>query len=242
MDFKSARRNGGNESLLGLAGRSRPAAGKSSERRGRTVTSEDESIQALSQAVQSKAREDADQILADANAKADAVRQRGREKAAAERAKILEQAARDTERVRTQTIATTQMKARTMKLAHREKLLDSVFAEAERRLAGLEQRPDYDRILRRLLREALSHLEADEVRIRSDDRSRKHMTDSWLAGMAKETQVRLVLGPALDRGTGVIVETADGHRQYDNTLETRLQRMRDPLRSPVYKLLAGEEP
>jgi vacuolar-type H+-ATPase subunit E/Vma4 len=36
------------------------------------------------------------------------------------------------------------------------------------------------------------------------------------------------------------VETVDGRRQYDNTLEVRLGRMRNSLRSSVYRLLMGE--
>jgi vacuolar-type H+-ATPase subunit E/Vma4 len=48
------------------------------------------------------------------------------------------------------------------------------------------------------------------------------------------------LGTSLTEGTGVIVETAEGHRQYDNTLEARLSRLQEELRSPVYRLLLGE--
>ena len=48
------------------------------------------------------------------------------------------------------------------------------------------------------------------------------------------------LAHPLEKGTGVVVETHDGHLQYDNTLETRLNRLQNLLRSPVYHLLMGE--
>jgi vacuolar-type H+-ATPase subunit E/Vma4 len=204
------------------------------------MKSEDESIQALTRAVQSRAKEDAEQVLADAQAKADSFQQRGREESAAERRKILAQAEQDAQRIRSQAVATTQMKARTLKLASREKLLDRAFEAARKQLASIPQRPDYDRVLRRMLREALAHLETDAVRIQADDRTRQLLTDPWLADMSKETGVRLQLGPGLKQGMGIVVETADGHRQFDNTLETRMRRMRDRLRTPVYKLLEGE--
>jgi vacuolar-type H+-ATPase subunit E/Vma4 len=48
------------------------------------------------------------------------------------------------------------------------------------------------------------------------------------------------MGETLEQGTGVVVETLDGHRQLDNTLETRLKRMEEALRTPVYRILTGE--
>ena len=37
-----------------------------------------------------------------------------------------------------------------------------------------------------------------------------------------------------------MLETPDGHRRYDNTLETRLARMKDDLRTPIYHILMGD--
>jgi vacuolar-type H+-ATPase subunit E/Vma4 len=54
--------------------------------------------------------------------------------------------------------------------------------------------------------------------------------------------VQLQAGPVFDQGIGVIVETMDGHLQFDNTLETRLSRMQNSLRARVYELLTGESP
>ena len=61
-----------------------------------------------------------------------------------------------------------------------------------------------------------------------------------MAGLEKDLAVQLELGEPLERGTGVVLVTADGHRRYDNTLETRLSRMQAALRTPVYHILMGE--
>ena len=58
--------------------------------------------------------------------------------------------------------------------------------------------------------------------------------------VSRDMKVKAKLGEPLKQGTGLIVETEDGRRQYDNTLETRLGRLQDTLRSPVYHLLMGE--
>ena len=63
-----------------------------------------------------------------------------------------------------------------------------------------------------------------------------------LLDLQEELAVQLELGDPPERGTGVVLVTADGHRRYDNTLETRLGRMQAALRTPVYHILMGEAP
>jgi V/A-type H+-transporting ATPase subunit E len=204
------------------------------------MKSTEESIQALSRAVLSEAHAEADRILADARARADATRQRAQEQAAAERTETLARASQEAERIRQQVIATTQLKARTMQLERREKLLDSTFEAVRQQLPTAPQWTDYDRIARDLLREALTHLGADAARVRADQQTQALLTDHMLADISNELGMQVQLGAPLKQGTGVIVETEDGRRQYDNTLEARLGRLRNSLRSAVYRLLVGE--
>jgi vacuolar-type H+-ATPase subunit E/Vma4 len=49
------------------------------------------------------------------------------------------------------------------------------------------------------------------------------------------------LSGGLDEGTGVVVDASAGKLHYDNTLETRLSRLQNSLRSSVYKVLMGEK-
>ena len=76
----------------------------------------------------------------------------------------------------------------------------------------------------------------------ADDETRRALDKAALADLAQELAVQLELGETLERGTGVVIVTADGHRRYDNTLETRLERMQATLRAPVYHILMGETP
>lgn len=200
----------------------------------------EENIKDLSDAVLNGARGDAEQILADARAKAEAIRQQAAEQAAAERAKIIEKASIEAERVRSQAIATTQLKARTIELEQREKLLDKVFQTAGEKLASAQQGNDYEKTAQRLLREALTQIGASSVKVHVDQATGKFITKSVIEHLSKEMNVKIQLSEPLTQGTGVVVETEDGHRQYDNTLETRLKRMRDTLRAPVYHILMGE--
>jgi vacuolar-type H+-ATPase subunit E/Vma4 len=199
-----------------------------------------ENIDALARAVQSAARAEAEQILADAKLKAQTVQQSAQNQAAGERAQIIERADQEAERIRSQAVANAQLKVRTLQLERREMLLNNVFAAARQRLPAVQRRADYEQIVRRLLREALIHLGADEVLVRADEQTRLLLTDQLLAEVSQELGMQLQLGTPLKEGTGVVVETMDGHRYYDNTLEARLNQLQSTLRYSVYQLLMGK--
>ncbi len=204
------------------------------------MKSTDEDIKVLSRAVLSDAHTDAEESLTSARTKADEIRKQAMEQATNERTRVLENASLEAERVRSQAIATTQLKARTMQLEQREKLLESVFESAQQKLSTVQKSTDYEKTAHLLLREALVQLGAKKAIVRADETTKKFFTSSAIDKIVKDLGIQVSIGDALKQGTGVIVETEDGHRQYDNTLETRLLRMQDTLRSPVYHILMGE--
>jgi vacuolar-type H+-ATPase subunit E/Vma4 len=205
------------------------------------MRSTEENIELLSRAVLGEAHEEADQVLIDARENADAIQQRAKEQAAAERVKILDRATQSAERIRSQAIATAQLKARTMLLESREKLLDSVFAAVRQRLQSVQQRTDYDEIAKRLLRESLIQMKASRVEFRADEITMRHLTGPVLDELSKELKVQIHVGRPLEKGIGVIVDTDNGHMHFDNTFETRLSQLQNMLRSPAYHLLMGEQ-
>jgi vacuolar-type H+-ATPase subunit E/Vma4 len=201
------------------------------------MKSVEESTRALSRAVLSEAQADAKQIRASAKAKADAIRQHAREQGEAERDEILKHARQQASHIHSQAVAAAQLKARTLRMERREKTLNSVFDAARKQLVTVQEWTDYDQIARQLAREAVDHLGAENARILADERTRAVLTDDVLSEISSEMDVQLQLGEPLERGTGVIAETVDGHLHYDNTLEARLERWQNALRSPVYHLL-----
>jgi V/A-type H+/Na+-transporting ATPase subunit E len=204
------------------------------------MRSAEENIESLSRAMISEAKSEAEQITASAQAKAEEIRQRARQQAEAEKAEILGRARQEADRLRGQVVATTQMKARTLELEHREKLLDGVFNEARKQLASIEQWSDYNKIAHKLLQEAVQQLGGGKIQVSADEKTQQALDKEGLEQLSKELGIEIILGKPLSQGLGVTSETADGHLQYDNTLETRLDRLQNSLRSPVYRILIGE--
>ena len=204
------------------------------------MKSEAEDIEMLAVAILTEARDEAEQMQVEAKEKAEAIRKRAQEQAESERKVILEKANQDAERLRSQATATAQLKARSGQLEHREKLLDSVFEEVKKKLGSVKNRPDYDTVAAMLLREALTQLKVTKAEIRADEATQKALKKGVLDEIVKELKGEFSLGSALEEGTGIVVKAADGKIHYDNTLETRLNRLQNALRSSVYKLLMGE--
>lgn len=200
----------------------------------------EENIKMLSRSILTDAQAEADKILEEAKAKVESVKRRAEEHAKSEREQILEDATREAERLRGQVIATTQLKARTQILENREKVLNDVFKAAREQLSTIQQWSEYKDIAPNLLREALVQLKGTDVVVRADKTTMKLLDDGALKNVAQEFKIKIKAGDALEHGTGVVVETADGHLNYDNTLETRLNRMQNSARSAVYHLLMGE--
>lgn len=200
----------------------------------------DENIKRLSRDILQQAQSEADQITVEAKNKVEQIKKNAEEEAAAERTRILDQAKRDAERMRSQTVATTQLKARTQQLEAREKLLTEVFAASMEKLPSVQQWSDYEAIVENLALEAIQQIGSKKLIIHADKFTHKLLADSLLSKIKAKFDGTIELGNPLEKGTGLIVTTEDGHLNFDNLLETRLKRLENDLRAPVYHLLLGE--
>lgn len=201
----------------------------------------DENIEPLSRAILKEAEVDAQQMREEAKSKANAIRQRAQEEAENVRREILERAQQEAERLRSQSLSSAQLKARTMQLESREKLLDRVFEAAREKLADVQKRPDYDQLAAMLLREALTQLRINKADIKADQATRALLEKKALKEISSELKGQFTFAENLEEGRGVVIEAAEGKLHYDNTLETRLERLQGTLRSSVHKLLMGEQ-
>lgn len=197
-------------------------------------------IDALERAILNEANADVEQIKLAAKAKADAIWQRAREQVESERKTVLDKAKQEAERVRSQFVATSQLKARTAELGQREKLLDDVFKAARDQITSIPNDKNFEGIVSQLLREGISQLNVKKAKVSADKLTQKILEQSVIAAVSKEFNAEITVAKPLEEGTGLIVEAADGRLKYDNTFENRLDQIRNELRYPVYRLLMGE--
>jgi V/A-type H+-transporting ATPase subunit E len=201
-----------------------------------------DNIESLERTIIQEAQGEAQQIVESAQTQAQIIYQEAESQVKAEGNVILERARKKADTLRSQTEASARIDAQKLKLQRREQLLAQVFDRASEQLASATQWPDYDQVARQLVRDAVAHLGSDNILVRTDPQTKKVLTPDVLADLATETGVYIRPGEPLAEGTGIILETPDGHCRYDNRLETRLARIHSSLRSSVYRILTGGEP
>jgi len=201
---------------------------------------EQEKIQVLESTIMEIAQQEAQAILDEARAKADSLRSQAEAKAAVESERILAAARQTVEKLIDQATAKAQLEAQMLKLQRREQALQRALAKARLRLATIPERPDYADIVRRLISEAVTYMGDAAFVIRADAATQRVLDQILLADLAQQLNVQLESGPQLEEGTGIVLTTPDGRRRYDNTLETRLARIQEDVRTPVYHILAGD--
>lgn len=203
-------------------------------------------VQTLQRAIMEIAQQEIQGILDEAKAKAESIKKQAQDKAQAEGAGILEEARQTAETLVNQAAAKAQLEAQMLKLRRREHLLEQTFDTVRQRLRTLAQRPDYADTVKQLVREAVTYLGEDTFVVEADPVTRAILSEDFLKDLAEELGVSLKLAspetnpptePTPFEGTGVVLTTDNGHRRYDNTLEARLARMQDELRTAVYHIL-----
>lgn len=197
-------------------------------------------VQALERAIMEIAEEEAQVILDEARAKADSIHRQAQDKAEIESEHIREEARQTAQNLLDQTRAKAQLAAQMLKLRRREQVLTHTFDKVRQRLATLPQQPDYADIVRRLIREAATYMGDSAFIVQADTATERVLDNAFLEDITQQLNVRFERGPQLEEGTGIVLTTPDGHRRYDNTLETRLTRVQDSVRSTVFHMLAGD--
>ena len=197
-------------------------------------------VQVLERAIMEIAEQEIQKILEEARAKADSLQKQAEIKAEAESARILEEAQQTVKKLFDQATAKAQLEAQMLKLQRREQVLQHAFDKARQQLATIPQRPDYVDIVQRLISEAATYLDSEAFVVQADAATNHVLDGAFLEDLAQQLNVHLERGPKLEEGTGIVLTTPDGHRRYDNTLETRLTRLQDNIRTAVFHILAGD--
>ncbi len=121
-----------------------------------------------------------------------------------------------------------------------ENLVRRAISNAIERIRSMRDSDAYRDFLRRSLEEAVDALGSEEVVVESCAEDLKAVK-SIASELSKERNVRIkVSGKAIDVIGGVRVSRADGTMVYDSTIDYRLSRLSDQLRTVVVRHLLSE--
>ena len=202
---------------------------------------EDETIEALSRSILRDARDEAEKIQTGGKEKGDEIRQKAQKAAEAERQEILDRArhgggAHPQPGDRHGAVEGADQRS----WSTAKNCWSGSSRRRRRKFPASRSAPITRRSSMRLLREAVTQLNASKVSLRADAETQK-MLKGAVEAFSKDHDLEVSWQEPLEEGMGVVVDASDGHLHFDNTLETRLERQKNSLRSAVYQVLMGEK-
>jgi V/A-type H+-transporting ATPase subunit E len=164
-----------------------------------------------------------------------------RGKLEAERTKIIESAKKQAENLKRQIVGSNRLAARNQELVMIEKAVNEAFEEAKKKLATFRNKEIYKSLMNKTVEESISSVDSNEVIIECNkndaDLVRKILTD--LQKKNPKLQAR-VSDQYIDAIGGIKVKSADGAMTYDDTIDSRIERLKPLIRKNIAQMLRGE--
>jgi len=186
------------------------------------------------------ARKNSQEIISHAQEQAqekiDAAKKRGKSK----KNRIVEEAIKTSEQEKKRSIAEAKIKARTIILESKEKLIQEAFEVAEKEIETISKRKNYPEILKKTVRDTCVEMGGGELEIiaRADD---KGILEKELKNLQKEvskaTKDSSLKLSASNVNPGVIIRNTEGGVEIDSTFKNRLELLRPELRLAVSEAL-----
>ena len=117
----------------------------------------------------------------------------------------------------------------------KEKIVSKAFRDAEQRLSNLRNDPKYPAIFNKLAREAIEAVGGEKFHIHIDKRD-EHLVKRILSDMNLTGEIIA----DLQCSGGLVVSTRNESVKISNTLESRLERVKERKKLEVYAVMYGD--
>jgi len=191
----------------------------------------DDLISALKANAQERMKETRDR----AEAEALKIRRDAEERAQGIRSAYLQEAGRAVQLEKGKLISKVGAEKRMSFARAKEDLFQQVFDQAARRMASVRDHPGYRVLLKNLVGEAMEELPAEEIRVHIDPRD-----EPLCREVLREMKRNCEVVTDLTTMGGLDVTTADERLMVFNTLESRLERAKELMKSEIMSTLYGD--
>jgi V/A-type H+-transporting ATPase subunit E len=165
-----------------------------------------------------------------------------RGKLESERARITESAKKQAENLKRQIVGSSRLAARNRELVMIENDVNKAFERARAWLANSSKDEGYRALLARMVEESLPAVGSDEIIIECN-RNDAEQVKKIVADLARRNDgLRVTVSDQpINAIGGVRVRSADGTMSFDNTLDSRIERLKPLIRKNIARMLRGEE-
>jgi V/A-type H+-transporting ATPase subunit E len=161
----------------------------------------------------------------------------------AERTRIVEAAKKQAENLKRQIIGSARLASRNQELLTIENAVNKAFEEAKKKLQASNSTDSYKELLKQMVEESISAVGGSSTVIIECNKNdaeivRKAVSELQDAGNVQQARVS---DQHIDVLGGIRIKSSDGTMTYDNTLDSRLERLKPLIRKNIAQMLRGVE-
>ena len=163
-----------------------------------------------------------------------------RSKLEGERTKIIESAKKQAENLKRQIVGSSRLSARNKELLMIESNVNEAFERSRSWLANSGKDEAYRTLMAQIIEESLPSVGSDEVIIECT-RNDAELVKKIVADISKRSKIKVrVSDQPISAIGGIKVKSADGTMTFDNTLDSRVERLKPLIRKNIARMLRGE--
>jgi V/A-type H+/Na+-transporting ATPase subunit E len=164
-----------------------------------------------------------------------------RGKLEAERIRIVESARKQAENLKRQIVGSGRLAARNQELLMIENAVNNAFEEARKKLAASGGKDSYRALISSIIEESVSSVGSGEVVVECNKNDSELIRKLLSDLQEKNPKVKAKVSDRnIDVLGGIRVRSADGTMTYDNTLDSRIERLKPLIRKNIAQMLRGE--
>ncbi|MGI0042711.1 MAG: V-type ATP synthase subunit E [Nitrososphaeraceae archaeon] len=153
---------------------------------------------------------------------------------------IIENARKQAENLKRQIVGSSRLSARNKQLILIEDSVRTVFEMVRKRLSSLHKEPDYEKLMKQALLNGLKEIGKNDLSIecnKTDYSLVRKVVDS----INKEKGTKMVVAnKSIDILGGMRATSSDGTLSYDDSIDSRIERLKPLIRKNIVQVLRGE--
>ena len=158
-----------------------------------------------------------------------------------ERTRIVESAKKQAENLKRQVVGSSRLAARNQELIMIESAVNNAFEQARKKLASSGDKESYKTLMTGIIEESLSSVGSGQVTMECNKADADLVRNVISDLQKKNPKIKVnVSGQSIDVLGGIRVISEDGTMTYDNTINSRIERLKPLIRKNIAHMLRGE--
>jgi V/A-type H+-transporting ATPase subunit E len=146
---------------------------------------------------------------------------------------VIEDAKKQAENLKRQIVGSSRLAARNRQLVIVEEAVTKAFEKARAKIDSVRGSEKYAAMMRKLLGDGINAVSTEEVIVQCNSKD-KEIVKKIVSELERNSKVRIKLDEeSIDTLGGLRVMSKDGSMVYDNTLDSRIERLRPIIRKDI---------